>query len=108
MNTNSTQTSTSILSEKYFCGIDLASKVIQVSVTRPNVESYDLSLKIKDFDEFIKKHCSDNYIYAMEACGNSNYAYNVKKDLPFHKNGIMHLFEGSCRFHQKDQICDAA
>ena len=35
-------------------------------------------------------------------------AYNVKKDLPFHKNGIMHLFEGSCRFHQKDQICDAA
>ncbi len=36
------------------------------------------------------------------------YAYNVKKDLPFHKNGIMHLFEGSCRFHQKDQICDAA
>lgn len=56
MNTNSTQTSTSILSEKYFCGIDLASKVIQVSVTRPNVESYDLSLKIKDFDEFIKKH----------------------------------------------------
>ena len=56
MNTNSTQTSNSILSEKYFCGIDLASKVIQVSVTRPNVESYDLSLKIKDFDEFIAKH----------------------------------------------------
>ena len=55
MNTNSTQTSNSILSEKYFCGIDLASKVIQVSVTRPNEESYDLSLKIKDFDEFIKK-----------------------------------------------------
>ena len=47
MNTNSTQTSNSILSEKYFCGIDLASKVIQVSVTRPNEESYDLSLKIK-------------------------------------------------------------
>jgi len=33
--------------------------------------------------------------------------YNVKKDLPFHKNGIMHLLEGSCRFHKKDQICDA-
>ena len=37
----------------------------------------------------------------------SQSAYNVKKDLPFHKNGIMHLLEGSCRFHQKDQICDA-
>ena len=35
MNTNSTQTSKSIFSEKYFCGIDLASKVIQVSVTKP-------------------------------------------------------------------------
>ena len=51
MNTNSTQTSNSILSEKYFCGIDLASKVIQVSVTRPNVESYDLSFEFSDLLE---------------------------------------------------------
>lgn len=51
MNTNSTQTSNSILSEKYFCGIDLASKVIQVRVTSPNVESYDLSFEFSDLLE---------------------------------------------------------
>lgn len=44
MNTNSTQTSKSIYSEKYFCGIDLASKVIQVSVTKPGEGSFDKAL----------------------------------------------------------------
>ena len=107
MNTNSTQTSNSILSEKYFCGIDLASKVIQVSVTRPNEESYDLSLKIKDFDEFIKKHCSDNYIYAMEACGNSNYwADKIAK-----QGGAVYIFPAQkCRSYNhgcKDDRGDA-
>ena len=107
MNTNSTQTSNSILSEKYFCGMDLASKVIQVSVTRPNVESYDLSLKIKDFDEFIKKHCSDNYIYAMEACGNSNYwADKIAK-----QGGAVYIFPAQkCRSYNhgcKDDRGDA-
>lgn len=35
------------------------------------------------------------------------YCIQRKKDLTFHKNGIMHLLDGSCRFNQKDQICDA-
>lgn len=55
---------------------------------------YDAPIRI------VNKHDLKNYGITC--------AYNVKKDLPFHKNGIMHLFEGSCRFHQKDQICDAA
>lgn len=87
--------------------IDLASKVIQVSVTSPNVESYDLSLKIKDFDEFIKKHCSDNYIYAMEACGNSNYwADKIAK-----QGGAVYIFPAQkCRSYNhgcKDDRGDA-
>ena len=73
MNTNSTQTSNSILSEKYFCGIDLASKVIQVSVTKPGEGSFDKALSKDEFSRFIKANNPEDYIYGMEACGDSNY-----------------------------------
>ena len=73
MNTNSTQTSKSIFSEKYFCGIDLASKVIQVSVTKPGEGSFDKALSKDEFTKFIKANNPDDYIYGMEACGDSNY-----------------------------------
>ena len=73
MNTNSTQTSKSIFSEKYFCGIDLASKVIQVSVTKPGEGSFDKALSKDEFTKFIKANNPEDYIYGMEACGDSNY-----------------------------------
>ena len=73
MNINSTQTSNSILSEKYFCGIDLASKVIQVSVTKPGEGSFDKALSKDEFSRFIKANNPEDYIYGMEACGDSNY-----------------------------------
>lgn len=93
-----------------------------------NVKNYtnDLVKKIVEADnqgiESIEVHVpkfngiTSNFPMAVYSNNVFNYtlykqgliAYNVKKDLPFHKNGIMHLFEGSCRFHQKDQICDAA
>ena len=65
-------------------------------------ESFLSAIKPKATIRYVQPNFEQIYNFKL-----SN-AYNVKKDLPFHKNGIMHLLEGSCRFHQKDQICDAA
>lgn len=78
-----------------------------------SLSSLSISVEQKDSDNIIDDYLDEiTYLFEQSNCKYVIFedldAYNVKKDLPFHKNGIMHLFEGSCRFHQKDQICDAA
>ncbi|WP_295355666.1 hypothetical protein, partial [uncultured Succinivibrio sp.] len=51
----------------------MASKVIQVSVTKPGECSFDKALSKDEFSRFIKANNPEDYIYGMEACGDSNY-----------------------------------
>lgn len=73
MDTISNTTSDATVISKIFVGIDLASKIIQISFKDFDGKTHDYALEPAEFIEFIQKHRGKPYVFAMEACGTSNF-----------------------------------
>ncbi len=73
MNTTNNLTTFANEINKVLVGLDLASKEIQLSLANSEGIEHDFKLTPKKFFKYITKHANQNHVFAMEACGGSNY-----------------------------------
>lgn len=108
MNTTNNLTTFANEINKVLVGFDLASKEIQLSLADLDGIEHDFKLSPKNFFKFITEHANQNFVFAMEACGGSNYWATLIQRL----GAEVYIFPAkSCRNHNcsknKDDKGDA-
>ena len=93
---------------KVLVGLDLASKEIQLSLADLDGIEHDFKLSPKNFFKYITEHANQDFVFAMEACGGSNYWATLIQRL----GAEVYIFPAkSCRNHNcsknKDDRGDA-
>lgn len=73
MNTINKLTTFANTFQKVLVGLDLASKEIQLSYVDFEGIEHDYSLKPSKLLTFINEQSNQRYVFAMEACGGSNF-----------------------------------